>query len=116
MSCAVQLLTMWKVRKDDCRHKAMHDGGAIAAVVHALFQRAPARELPRALMLARCRLPHALQMHCAAWKTLKSPVSWWLIRRARDRRFPQLCMAPEGTCSDGRCLLQVIHPTCLPVH
>ena len=29
-----------------------------------------------------------------------------MSRRAADGRYPQLCMAPEGTCSDGRCLLQ----------
>jgi len=26
--------------------------------------------------------------------------------RARDRRFPMLVMAPEGTCGDGRCILR----------
>jgi len=26
--------------------------------------------------------------------------------RAHDRRYPQLCMAPEGTCSDGRHILR----------
>ncbi len=26
--------------------------------------------------------------------------------RAHDRRFPQLCLAPEGTCSDGRHILR----------
>ncbi len=54
-------------------------------------------------MLYRCTVQHSKH---------SSPVSRWLIRRARDRRFPQLCMAPEGTCSDGRCLLQVVHPAC----
>lgn len=26
--------------------------------------------------------------------------------RAKDRRFPMLVMAPEGTCGDGRCILR----------
>lgn len=29
-----------------------------------------------------------------------------LCCRARDLRFPMLMMAPEGTCGDGRCVLE----------
>ena len=37
-----------------------------------------------------------------------------LICRAHDQRYPQLCIAPEGTCSHGRCLLQFRRGAFLP--
>ncbi len=44
------------------------------------------------------------------------------VSRAHDRRFPLLCLAPEGTCSDGRHILRFRNgesrcravPTCAP--
>ncbi|CAL8471402.1 g10944 [Coccomyxa elongata] len=33
-------------------------------------------------------------------------VSDKIAKRAKDRRFPMLFMAPEGTCGDGRCILR----------
>lgn len=38
------------------------------------------------------------------------------ICRAHDQRYPQLCIAPEGTCSHGRCLLQFRRGAFLPGH
>ncbi|KAK9807513.1 hypothetical protein WJX72_001238 [[Myrmecia] bisecta] len=33
-------------------------------------------------------------------------ISELIVSRAHDRRFPMVVIAPEGTCGDGRCLLQ----------
>ena len=51
------------------------------------------RRLPQALGLLSPEgsVQYILQVYCC---------------RAKDRRFPMLVMAPEGTCGDGRCILR----------
>lgn len=33
-------------------------------------------------------------------------VSSLISQRVEDKRFPIICLAPEGTCGDGRCMLK----------